>query len=93
MTKIPILMAYDYWINSQFSVAKYTGGVRINGDNYILAFSPTSKQKPDLLRETWLPIYKKLGREKTIKLIQNGTTLKVAKEMTRIKKEDLPKLF
>ena len=93
MNDVPILMTYDYWINSQFSVAQYTGGLRINGDNYVLAFSPTNNLKPDLLRVTWLPIYEKLGREKTIKLIQNGTTLKVAKEMTRIKKEDLPKLF
>lgn len=29
----------------------------------------------------WLPVCEKLGEEKTIRLIQNGTTLRVAMKM------------
>ena len=38
MTKqhLPIAMAEDYWANSQFSVARYTGSVRINGAVYVI---------------------------------------------------------
>lgn len=32
----------------------------------------------------WLPVCEKLGEEKTIKLIQNGTTLKVAMKMIEV---------
>lgn len=30
----PICMAEEYWANSQFSVARYYGGMRFNGYNY-----------------------------------------------------------
>ena len=32
----------------------------------------------------WLPVCEKLGEEKTMKLIQNGTTLKVAMKMIEV---------
>lgn len=40
----------------------------------------------DLIREDWLPVYKQLGRERTIKLIANGTTLDVALQSIKCKK-------
>ena len=30
----PIIMTEEYWKNSQFSVAKYYGGMTFNGKNY-----------------------------------------------------------
>lgn len=35
--------------------------------------------------DEWLPVMERLGREKTEKLILNGTSLEVAKEIIRIK--------
>jgi hypothetical protein len=32
----PIAMAEDYWANSQFSVARYYGGIVINGAKYVI---------------------------------------------------------
>ena len=78
---IPILMAQEYWMNSQFSIAKHTGALKINGHLYVVYGT-------DLIREDWLPVLKKLGRERTIGLIKNGTSLEVAKAMIKAMKED-----
>lgn len=75
-----ILMPAEFWMNSQLSVAKYFGGIKINGVQYVVVGT-------DLLREDWVPVYKKLGRERTIGLIKNGTSLKVAKEMIKAKND------
>ena len=79
-------MTYECWANSQFSVARYTGGLRINGHDYILAFEHENRYTPDLLRADWQTIYQKLGRHKTIGLIKNGTTLNVAKQILKTMK-------
>lgn len=54
------------WFNSQLSVAKYTGGIRINGSEYILMDSdePAAEGcfKPDLVRTDWRSLYTKLHR-------------------------------
>lgn len=78
---IPIFMTQDYWMNSQFSIAKHTGALNINGHLYVVYGT-------DLIREDWLPVLKKLGRERTIGLIKNGTSLEVAKAMIKVMKED-----
>lgn len=46
-----------------------------------------SKEEP--IPEAWEPVLLVLGREKTIKLINNGTSLIVAKAISKVKKEDL----
>lgn len=79
---MPILMSQEYWMNSQFSIARFAGKISINGERYIVYGT-------DLILEDWLPVISKLGRERTIKLINNGTSLEVAKAMTKVKKEDL----
>ena len=78
---IPIFMTQDYWMNSQFSIAKHTGALNINGHLYVVYGT-------DLIREDWLPVLKKFGRERTIGLIKNGTSLEVAKAMIKAMKED-----
>ena len=78
---IPIFMTQDYWMNSQFSIAKHTGVLNINGHLDVVYGT-------DLIREDWLPVLKKLGRERTIGLIKNGTSLEVAKAMIKVMKED-----
>lgn len=96
MEKTPILMTYENWTNSQLSVAQFTGGMKINGCFYFLVSDEDNSHAPDLIREDWEPVYRKLGRTKTIGLIQNGTSLYVAKQIINSmnqNKEPLPKLF
>ena len=71
-------MPAEFWMNSQLSIAKYSGGIKIDGVQYVVVGT-------DLLRKDWIPVYTKLGRERTIGLIKNGTSLKVAKEMIKAK--------
>ena len=82
----PLIITYDCWYNSQLSVIAPFGGVKINGVDYCLISDHTNYGYPDLLHVDWLPVYKKLGREKTIGLIKNGTSLKVAKDIIKTMK-------
>lgn len=93
MIKLPIAMPEEFWANSQFSVARHTGRISINGINYVIVnkvgvtifelSNPTSKfyvgddnmaippgEPINLVREDWIPIYKNLGRNEFIKLLQ-----------------------
>ena len=81
MTDGPIIINYDYWINSQLSIAKYYGGIRINGIEYLIM-----EVSNDLVRKDWCKVYEKLGRDKTIELIKSHITLKEAKELLKKKK-------
>ena len=76
----PILIEEAYWMNSQLSVARFYGGIKFNGEEYVIV-----PPKNDLLLTKWVSVYKKLGRERTIGLTKNGTSLKVAKEMIKQK--------
>lgn len=82
----PILIKEGYWMNSQLSVARFYGGIKFNGEEYVIV-----PPKNDLLLKKWVPVYKKLGRERTIGLIKNGTSLKVAKEIIK-QKDDVEQL-
>ena len=82
----PILIEEGYWMNSQLSIARFYGGIRFNGEEYVIV-----PPKNDLLLKVWVPVYKKLGRERTIGLIKNDTSLKVAKEMIK-QKDDVEQL-
>ena len=86
MSTTPILIEEGYWMNSQLSVARFYGGIKFNGEEYVIV-----PPKNDLLLKDWVPVYKKLGRERTIGLIKNGTSLKVAKEMIK-QKDDIEQL-
>lgn len=102
-----VIMTEEYWANSYFSVARYYGGIKVNGDEYKIVnkdgitleelSDPRSKhyvkegkaipagEPADLVLNDWIPIYRKLGRDKTIELVRNGIDLKEAK---RIAKEE-----
>lgn len=45
------------------------------------------KDKRDMteIPKEWLSVMEKLGRERTVKMIKNGTSLKVAEEMIKWK--------
>lgn len=100
-------MTEEYWANSQFSVARYYGGLSIGGKSYKIVnkqgatiFELSDPDSPyyvgdgvkkaiepgepaDLVREDWIPIYKRLGREKTIELVKQGVTLAEARKIRK----------
>lgn len=100
-----VIMTEEYWANSYFSVARYYGGIKVNGDEYKIVnkdgvtleelSNPNNKyyvksemaippgEPADLVRKDWIPIYRKLGRDKTIELVKNGINLKEAKRITK----------
>lgn len=110
MSKETILMTENQWANSQFSIAKYYGGIRINGKNYMICnkygitlvelSNPDSKyyvgdnnmaippgEPADLILEEWIPIYKKLGRDRFIEIIETGVSLEEAKGIAGLKRK------
>ena len=80
MSTTPILIEEGCWMNSQLSVARFYGGIKFNGEEYVIV-----PPKNDLLLSKWVPVFKALGRERTVKLIKNGTSLEVAKKMIKAK--------
>lgn len=56
----PLLMTEEYWANTQFSVARYYGGITFNGRKYIIV--------DKLGRDLWecSKIAEKLGKDKAI---------------------------
>lgn len=100
-----IIIMEQYWANSHLSIARYYGGIKVNGDEYKIVnkdgvtleelSNPYSKhyvksgmaiqpgEPADLVRTDWIPIYKKLGRDRTIELVGNGTSLKEAKKIAK----------
>lgn len=62
-----ILLGKDYWLNSMFSIARYYGGITIDGDEYVIV-PPVD----DLIRKDWAKVYAKYGREKVLECLRNG---------------------
>ena len=83
----PICMTKEYWMASQLSVAKYTGGCKAWNHEYLVM-----PQSLDLLRLDFIPVYKKVGRDKFLEVLKTNPQatdkeLKVIfKEMTAKKK-------
>ena len=79
-----ILFTKESWMNSQLSVAKYSGGVQIvdeggkkrtlfvvNKDGKDLTQADISEGEPaDLVDKEFIPLYKKLGRTLFIGIVQ-----------------------
>lgn len=98
-------MTEKCWANSYFSIAKYYGGVKIDGHEYKIVnkegvtleelSNPSSKhyvksgkaippgEPTDLVRKDWIPVYRKLGRDRTIKLVRDGVSLEEAKRIAK----------
>ena len=55
-----ILMEEEYWANSQFSVARYTGRIQVNGIVYVIC----NKEGKDIFECSMEAV--KAGREKAI---------------------------
>ena len=103
-----VIMTEEYWANSHLSIARYYGGIKVNGDEYKIVnkdgvtleelSDPHSKhyagdgmaippgEPADLVRKDWIPIYRRLGRDRTIELVKIGTALKEAKKIAKERK-------
>lgn len=78
-----LLMERDYWMNTQLSIARHYGGIKIEGRRYIIVdkhgidlwhTSIGQGEPADLILETIQKAYKKLGRDEIIKRIEAGVT-------------------
>lgn len=86
----PAIIEYSYWSVSQLSIAKYYGGIVINGRMYKLLDSGESASpglcKPDLVREDWCSLYKKYRRALKEFIIKGMSPSQVRKTLKERKK-------
>lgn len=97
----PIIMSEEYWANTQLSVVRYTGSIKAFGHTYtvcdkygrtVFETSIPPGEPADLVRDEFIPYYRKLGREKFLEEIQRRKELTDIellanfKEITRRKK-------
>ena len=98
-----ILMTEEFWTNSQFSIARYYGRIRVGKFEWVivnkdgkdifelsLEAEKAGREKAiepgepaDLCRTDFVPIYRKLGRERFMEFLKNNPdvfTVKQAKE-------------
>jgi hypothetical protein len=71
-----ILIEKSVWLNSQLSVARFSGGIMFNGKYYNIL-----GKEEDLVREDWEQVYIRLGRERIIEILMQGVTLSEAKKI------------
>lgn len=92
----PLLMEQEFWTNTYYSVARHTGGVKINGKDYIVVdkfgrslyeTSIPAGETADLIYVGLHKSYKILGREAIIEALNKGKTLTEIKAMKKPKKE------
>lgn len=62
-----ILMTKEVWLNSQFSIARFSGGIYINGRLYIVIGS-----EEDLVDNRFAKYYHKLGRDRFIQVLEQN---------------------
>ena len=98
-----IVMTEEFWANSQFSIARYYGRIRVDGHDWVIVnkdgkdifelsreAEKTGREKAiepgepaDLCRDDFIPIYRKLGRERFLEFLEQNPdvfTVKQAKE-------------
>ncbi len=99
-----ILIAKEYWMNSQLSVAKYSGGVTVTDKDgkhrmYVVVNSKGStdwthldaSEPADLIDTDFIEYYKKLGRDKMIVLLDSNKVLSRS-SLKELLKQEVEKL-
>lgn len=88
----PLLMTQEYWTNTHYSIARHTGGVRIDGKDYIVVdkfgrslyeTSIPAGATADLIYVGLQKSYKKLGREVILEALNKGKTFSEIKAMKK----------
>ena len=100
----PILMTEEYWKNSQLSIARFYGSIRLNGHLYVIVnkdgVTPMELSIPgsphyvgdgkmaiepgepcDMIMSEWLPVYRALGRDRTMEIIRQDMSLEDAMKL------------
>ena len=100
----PILMTEDYWANSPFSIARYSGQIKIDGADYIIVNKEgkdifqcsyeahkAGREKAiepgepcDLVDKRYKPIYRQVGRDKFISMVNKNMTLEQMKQAIKL---------
>ena len=98
-----IVMTEQYWANSQFSIARYYGRIRVGNHEYVIVNKDgkdifecsreaqqdgrekaiESGEPADLCRTDFVPLYRKMGRERFLEFLEQNPdvfTVKQAKE-------------
>jgi hypothetical protein len=75
-----IFLCEKAWRNSALSVARFWGGVKIDGVDFNII-----GERHDLVRDDWCKVYNRLGRERTIELINSNVPLSEAKKLIKAK--------
>lgn len=80
----PILMTKEYWTNTQLSIVRYTGQIKVFEKDYIVVdklgrtlfeTSIPEGEPADLLQKDYLKFYKTLGRVKFVKILEDNPRL------------------
>lgn len=90
MTEIKsILLTKEAWMSSCFSVAKFSGGITVTGEGgkrreffvvnkegkTLMQVGIPAGEPADLVDKEFIPLYKKLGREKVIETVKDNPLL------------------
>lgn len=95
-----IVMTENFWANSQFSIARYSGSIKIDKHIYTIVdkrghdifecsreAAKAGREKAiepgepaDLCRSDFIPIYRKLGRERFFKFLEQNPDVKTPKQ-------------
>lgn len=73
-----LVMTEEFWMNSMLSVARFSGGININGKLYILDYSTK-----DLIRSDFVKTYQKVGRDKVIEMLKEGKSKEEIEEYAK----------
>lgn len=77
----PVLMAEEFWVNSQLSIARHTGSIMFRKHQYTICdkygrtvyeTSIPEGEPADLVRVDWIQTYKKLGRERLTAFLKDN---------------------
>lgn len=90
MTEVKsILLTKEAWMSSCFSVAKFSGGITVTGEGgkereffvvnkegkTLMQVGIPAGEPADLVDKEFIPLYKKLGREKFIEIVKDNSLL------------------
>lgn len=73
-----LVMTEEFWMNSMFSIARFSGGINVNGKLYILDYSTK-----DLIRSDFVKTYQKVGRDKVIEMLKDGKSKEEIEEYAK----------
>ena len=77
------MMTKEYWLASQLSVAKYAGGCKAFGHEYLVM-----QLTADLLRTDFIPMYKNLGRERFLQMLKDNPAINDA-DLKRMMQDEI----